>query len=246
MFYTKRYEHTFTHIARIMNAEPIFYRRNLPHVHPVDSVFFITFRLADSLPTHILQELRDESAREQSILETQLREQKLNERNFQLASYRLHKKSFGRYDVWLDRCEVGPHWFAQDDIAQIVADEMHALHDERYRLIAYCIMSNHVHLLVDVTGFNVVSATNQAGKSISYPLTDTLRLLKGRTARYCNRALGRSGAFWHHESYDHVVRDMNELGRITRYILNNPVKAGLVKEWEDWKFSYLSPSLADL
>lgn len=95
MFYTKRYEHTFTHIARIMNAEPIFYRRNLPHVHPVDSVFFITFRLADSLPTHILQELRDESAREQSILETQLREQKLNERNFQLASYGFTRNRLG-------------------------------------------------------------------------------------------------------------------------------------------------------
>jgi len=231
---------------KTMQEEPIFYRRNLPHIQPKNSGFFITFRLANSLPTHVLQELRDEREVEQSDLTTQLREGRLGEREYRQASYRLQKQAFVRFDTWLDRYEDGPHWLAQDRNAQIVADEMHALHGERYRLLAFCIMSNHVHLLVDTTGFHLVSPAHKAGATTSYPLTDTLRLLKGRTARYCNQVLGRKGAFWHHESYDHVVRDASELGRIVRYIYNNPVKARLVENWEDWKFTYLSPSVAAL
>ena len=49
----------------------------------------------------------------------------------------------------------------------------------------------------------------------------------------------KDGAFWHHESYDHYVRD-EELNRIIQYIVNNPVKAGMVEDWRDWKFTYLA------
>ena len=65
-----------------------------------------------------------------------------------------------------------------------------------------------------------------------------MQSLKGYTARKANQLLGRSGAFWHHESYDHCVRNSNEWRRIVNYVLNNPVKAGLVDEWEKWRWSY--------
>jgi len=65
-----------------------------------------------------------------------------------------------------------------------------------------------------------------------------LRLLKGSTARKCNLLLKRAGPFWHHESYDHVVRDEKELFRIIDYILNNPVKAGLAKSSVKWKHNF--------
>ena len=78
-----------------------------------------------------------------------------------------------------------------------------------------------------------------------YPLADMLRLLKGRTARYCNQELERSGVFWQSESYDHVVRDDRELERIIRYILGNPVKAGLVRDWHEWKFAFISTDLGE-
>ncbi|MEX1097888.1 MAG: hypothetical protein WED34_17720 [Planctomycetales bacterium] len=64
-----------------------------------------------------------------------------------------------------------------------------------------------------------------------------MQSVKGYTARGCNKLLGLSGAFWQDESYDHVVRDQEELFRIIDYIENNPVKAGLVARREDWKFS---------
>jgi len=62
--------------------------------------------------------------------------------------------------------------------------------------------------------------------------------LKGPTAREANLVLGRSGAFWQHENYDHVVRDEAELNRIVAYVLDNPVRAGLAQSCEEWKWSY--------
>ena len=61
--------------------------------------------------------------------------------------------------------------------------------------------------------------------------------LDRHSARECNRVLGRTGEFWQHESYDHVVRDEAELERIVQYIENNPVKAGLCGRPEEWRFS---------
>ena len=69
-------------------------------------------------------------------------------------------------------------------------------------------------------------------------MTDILRLIKGSTAREANKILNCTGSFWQHESYDRVVRDEKELNRIIWYTINNPVKAGLVKNAEDWKWSY--------
>jgi hypothetical protein len=65
-------------------------------------------------------------------------------------------------------------------------------------------------------------------------------LLKGRTARFCNQALDRSGAFWHSESYDHVVHDQREYERALHYISNNPIKAGLVSDGQDWPYTYIA------
>jgi REP element-mobilizing transposase RayT len=91
----------------------------------------------------------------------------------------------------------------------------------------------------------MMKAANPIGKSARYPVTDSLRLIKGRTARKANLALGRTGNFWQHESYDHIIRDEEELSPTILYIINNPVKAGLVKEWEDWKFTYVNPEFGN-
>ena len=153
--------------------------------------------------------------------------------------YKLDKKYFGHYDTWLDRCVAeSPRWLAQEPIARIVAEQIHALDGERYRLITYCLMPNHGHLLIDTAEFFPPQPLPHAGRTAPYPLTDTLKRLKGSTARYCNQALERTGAFWNHESYDHVVRDEKEYRRIIWYILNNPVKAGLAEKWESWAFTY--------
>jgi REP element-mobilizing transposase RayT len=72
------------------------------------------------------------------------------------------------------------------------------------------------------------------------PLFDIMRLLKGATSRHCNKLLALTGKhFWQYESYDHVVR-RGSLERIIRYVIMNPVKAGLVANWQEWMGTYLS------
>ncbi len=109
---------------------------------------------------------------------------------------------------------------------------MHQGEEERlYRLYAYTVMSNHVHVLLHPL------EDAQTGKPV--PLARITKLLKGRTARYANQKLGRVGQhFWTHESYDHWSRNENETRRIVAYILNNPVKAGLVSEVSAWPWSW--------
>ena len=67
-----------------------------------------------------------------------------------------------------------------------------------------------------------------------------LQRLKQFTATEANKILNRTGAFWQQESYDRVVRDAKELSRIIMYVLNNPVKIGLVQDWRDYPFSYVN------
>jgi len=210
-----------------MPEPPTFYRHRLPHIQLSNARYFINFRLANTIPQDVLKQLTEDRHREEQLLQ----------RNFsgpagQNLRDDLHKKYLGRYDAWLDRCAHGPDWLKEGPIAEIVVQRIRDFDSVRYHLLSYCIMPNHVHLLIDTTGN-------------SYPLSETLRLIKGNTARECNQILGQSGAFWHPESYDHVVRDDRELERIIRYILANPVKAGLVQEWKAWKFTYINPESGD-
>jgi putative transposase len=154
----------------------------------------------------------------------------------------VERKHFERYDERLDCCDFGPSWLQAQGVARIIAEEIHNLSFDRYRLITYCIMPNHVHILIESL---VREQANHAGKSAQFPVTETLRLLKGRTARACNLELGRTGSFWQHESYDHVIRDHQELDQTILYVLNNPVKTGLVREWKDWMFTYVHPDFGN-
>jgi len=211
-----------------MHPEDTRYHRNLPHIHPEGYPLFITFRLADSLPLDVLQELKAQRERELSVLKNQSPDE----------IYEIEKEYFGRYDAWLDRCVSGPRWLEDKAAADIVADKIHFMNGKYFQLTAYCIMPNHVHLLIESI---ITNHLRHRGKTAKYPVTDTLRLLKGSTARACNLKLNRSGQFWNHESHDHYVRDEQELERIIKYILYNPVKAELVEDWQKWQFTYINP-----
>ena len=90
-------------------------------------------------------------------------------------------------------------------------------------------MSNHRSNL-DVLA--LVEADDTLG-----PLSGIMHSLKSYTAHRANKILGRQGAFWQHESYDHWARDGDEMLRIIKYIENNPVAAQLCQRPEDWPWS---------
>jgi REP element-mobilizing transposase RayT len=198
-----------------------FFRRNLPHYHLPDATYFITIRLAGSLPVAVAMRLQEEYEEEQRRLAQQHDGQALRQ-----ARYEAQKRHFGRIDRLLDQALHGPHWLARPECAAIVMRTIHGLAPAYYHLHAFCLMSNHTHLLLDQQGIPD-PPPRRDGKRYT-ALSRALRLLKGESGTRCNQALGRRGAFWQHESYDHVVRDAAEFERILAYIINNPVKAGLV------------------
>jgi len=132
-------------------------------------------------------------------------------------------KAFVWMDRYLDTTSVGPMYLRQTEISQIVLVSLErGVALGHYELGSYVVMANHVHVLL----LPKVAPSR------------LLRSLKGATAREANRILGRTGEpFWQKESYDHWVRNEEERDRISAYIENNPVKAGLVKNAEDYAWS---------
>jgi len=199
-------------------ADLIYYERTLPHRLPPGAAIFITFRLADTLPQEVIARLREEA----QLLQT-------THANDVAQLYSAQKRHFGHFDELLTRSDYGPTWLQQPEVAQLVAASLHHFDGPGYDLFSYCLMPNHVHLLVAL--------------SPEAPLlVRTLQRIKGYTALQANKLLGRTGSFWQSESHDHVVR-IGELDRIISYIMHNPVKAGLVAEWQQWPYTYVAPTL---
>jgi len=131
-------------------------------------------------------------------------------------------------DRLLDSASSGLLYLRRPEIARLVAEAICYRDREggHYRLHAWVVMANHVHMLV----------TPQV------PVTTLMHSLKRFTAREANHMLGRTGqAFWQDESYDRLVRDGREFGRIVSYIEMNPVRAGLVSMPEEFRWSSASP-----
>ncbi|MBK7936580.1 MAG: hypothetical protein IPJ82_05610 [Lewinellaceae bacterium] len=210
-----------------------FYRRSLPHLQPMGGTFFVTFRLAGSLPQSLIQELRAQFAeRKQALVQNRLSHQCE-------FIYQERKRCFTRYDEVLDQGLYGNCYLRESTQSQLVADELHRQDSILYELIAYCIMPNHVHVLFDTSIQLTEEPEFYNVENLKYkPLEKIMQQIKGASSRAVNQSLGRTGQLWQYESYDHWVRNHREFDNILWYILNNPVKAGLVKTWRDWAFNY--------
>jgi len=176
----------------------------------------------------------------------QAREQIEGLTNLKLRSNEWHSYNidyFNRFDGLLDKNDNGPFWLRNPEVAEVVEELIHYRDKKDYDLIAYCIMPNHVHMVFEINtvGRLAESTSMHNGRdSVStYMVTQILESLKKFTAIRANRILHRSGQFWQRESYDHVIRDDNDLSRIVDYVLWNPVKAGLAESWEEWSWSYV-------
>jgi REP element-mobilizing transposase RayT len=201
-----------------------YYRRNLPHIQPRGATFLVNFRLAGSLPTEVVEQLRTQAEQVNKELLT-IKDQEARSRKHDTEQRRL----FSNWDDTLHESQTGPFWLREDGIAQVVADSILFHNGDWFDVLAYCIMPNHVH---------VVLTPYASSDTTDYSLTKITHNIKRNSANHANKILDRTGAFWQHESYDHFARDEKELERIIKYVLYNPVKARLVKEQSQWKWSY--------
>ena len=117
----------------------------------------------------------------------------------------------------------GTCWLKSEPIARLVEDSFLRFDGERYRLHAWTVMPNHVHVL-----FTVLPKV---------PLGQVVSSWKRFTARQANLQLGRSGPFWQTEYWDRFIRDERHFAAVEDYIDQNPVKARLVEEARQWPYS---------
>jgi len=148
-----------------------------------------------------------------------------NKRHKHYPGWGAHTDYFRKFDNFLDFAKSGPMFLSDERIANMVMESLHFMDGENYELVCYTIMSNHVHMVV-------VNTTKYLYK--------IMHSLKRYTGYEANRMLNREGSFWQREYSDHLIRDEDDLIYHMNYTLNNPVKANLVKQWDEWPYSYLN------
>ena len=126
------------------------------------------------------------------------------------------------FDRELDRGQ-GQCWLARSDIAMAVQETLLHFDGERYRLLTWCIMPNHVHVVAETVSGQSIGVVVAGWKSFS--------------ARQANRLLGRKGPLWHPDYFDRFMRSEQHLSRTIDYVERNPVSAGLVTDVADWVWS---------
>lgn len=208
-----------------------YYRRNLPHYHPLHGTFFITFRLANTIPASVIATMREEFEIQLAIL----LQKKIDLIEKQNRINALENDYFLKIDRVFDKCTHGPTYLKDKSVAKILTDKIHSYDKLYYDLIAYTIMPNHVHLLIDLGLQEDIDPKTQ-----KYPIPLIMKYIKGWSGRKSNHFLGRSGQFWARESFDTYIRDERHLSNVVSYIIQNPVKARLVKNWEEWPYTYVA------
>ena len=195
----------------------LHFRGKLPHLKKEGAVYFVTFRLADSLPAHEVARLKQsrkiilEQARAARSPLTWHEEQQL------LAWY------CDKVEALLDAGH-GACWLSKLEIASLVAGVLNHFAGQRYELRAWVVMPNHVHAVV--------------WPMPGHTLSGILHSWKSFTSSQANKLLHRTGQeFWQAESFDHWIRDDEERARLVAYVENNPVKARLCQRPEDWKWT---------
>ncbi len=179
------------------------YRRNLPHWRAAGATYFITFRTADSLPSSRLPQIE-----EQRRLWLQF-----HPPPWSAAEYaEFQRFRFRTLDRWLDQ-GLGACALRDPRLAREVEETLRFYDGRRYVLDEFSVMPNHVHALVLPIEAWEIETILQSWKSFS--------------AHSVNELLDRSGTFWLDETYDHIVRSVEELERTRAYIRNNPKSARL-------------------
>ena len=170
-----------------------FTRGYLPHFDCDKLYQFITFRLYDSIPKEVILGWKDEL----SITE----KTKINSDDY---------IEFQRRIIRFEDSGYGSCYLKEKAIADIVENALKFFDGQRYKLIEWVIMPNHVHVLIEVFE--------------NYSLSSIVHSWKSYTASKANKILNRKGSFWMREYYDRYVRDEIHLARVIKYIQDNPKK----------------------
>lgn len=185
------------------------------------TIYFVTSCLHDSIPARGQLDIRN--------YQDQLRQRKIppgkSREEHELECWKL---KFARIDNWLDQEPAARH-LSDPRLAKQVFDSLLHFAGVRYDVFALVVMPSHFHWVFRPCDEWVKSLSGRRS-----PREHVMHSIKGYSAARCNSLLGKVGRFWQDESYDHWVRDADELERIIYYVENNPVKAGLISTPTEW------------
>jgi len=179
----------------------------MPHWRQNGATYFVTFRLADSLPQAKLRELK------------QMRQEweRKNPPPYENEALQQLARSLAeRTESWLDQ-GMGSCVLKDAALAAFVTQAMHFFDGDRYELGAYVVMPNHVHAILRPIQWE------------EHPLEAILGSWKQFSSNHINRRIGWHGPLWQDESYDRINRDEPHLDTCLQYLGFNPEKAGLVR-----------------
>ncbi len=206
----------------------IYRSRNLPHKYDTDKPIFITYRLKFTIPNSIKEEMNLRKKEWQKKYASLPESEKPN-------ALKLNElETFRRFDELLHKSDEVPRLLHRVDLTNVIIDNFHYFNNQRYQLQAFCIMPNHVHVLI---------------KPLKQPDGEVFSLAhinytwKRFTSNKINKILNRTGSLWQDESYDHLIQSDNEFYATLEYIINNPIKAGLVDHWKDWHGTWIREDL---
>jgi len=214
-----------------------------PHYQFDDAIVFLTWRLAFTLPKHLLQLFHELSQRPQREVQQTMhkpaydRLSQVEEAGTSMLADNIYLyNKFLEYDLALAKHQHPGFSLNQSEIAHILKDALHSYEGSKYELHAYTIMSNHVHLLI---------RAHKCGESTYYQIADIVKGIKRYTARAINQLLQKEGQVWDRFYFDRIIRDVKNYANVLNYILHNPVAAGLVQNEADWRDSFHNPMLSE-
>jgi len=189
----------------------------MPHWRQDGCTYFVTYRLADSIPAKVVEEwdfekLKWIQARVKQVEDNPGQWHDLFRLLPDADKYAFLKCFNRKLNTYLDRCH-GKCSLRNPECATQVLQGWKYFDKQRYELGDLVVMPNHVHVLVKPL--------------VGFELEDILRSQKRYAARECNKILKLSGALWQKHSYDHIVRNSKQLLAFQEYIASNPQKASL-------------------
>lgn len=241
------------------------YRHTLPHFQQLGQSYFITWNLKDAVPKKALNRytkelellklkinsfckgVADSDPRLKNVTDRNLKlptkdadrnphhQEKTADRNpphpklteLKKEHYFLRKKYIKAYDDLLDAERNPTLNLAKPENTEIIIEALLFWKGEKLKTHALCVMPNHVHWVVELF------ETEKETKPVY--LEEIMYSVKRFTANEINKVENRTGALWQKESFDTTIREEKHLYHAIEYTLNNPVKAGLIKDWHDWK-----------
>lgn len=238
-----------------------YYRHYLPHFQQPGQSYFITWILHDAVPAKALNEytlklclikskldLYSQNIKESAIAKGLIIPQSLSnsqdsvtykEPPDHLVSlmseyYTIRKKYLKAYNDLLDT-QSNPYInLSKPENLEIITQSLQYWHGKKLKNHAFCIMPNHIHWVLELLDKDL------DGKTIY--LQDILQSVKRFTSNRINKIENRKGTLWQKESFDTTIRDDRHLYFAKKYTLYNPVKAGLVSDWHNWRGSWCNES----